>query len=58
MQALLDVVKVEVKSDYCLILEFENGEKRIFDMKSYLEKRPFRGSSNNPRFSVNPAAQR
>lgn len=41
MDALLDVVKVDVKPDYVLLLEFENGEKRLFDMKPYLEKRPF-----------------
>lgn len=41
MQALLDVVKVEANPDYSLLLEFENGEKRIFDMRPYLEKRPF-----------------
>ncbi len=33
MRDLLDVVKVEVLQDYQLLLEFENGEKRLFDMK-------------------------
>jgi len=41
MEALLDVVKVEVEPDYRLRLEFENGEKRIFDMSAYMDKRPF-----------------
>ena len=41
MEALLDVVKVEAKSDYRLILEFENGEKRVFDMRPYMDKKPF-----------------
>jgi len=41
MEALLDVVKVEVELGYLLRLEFENGEKRIFDMSAYMDKRPF-----------------
>lgn len=41
MEALLDVVKVEVEPGYLLRLEFENGEKRIFDMSAYMDKRPF-----------------
>ena len=41
MQALLDVVAVEVKADYLLHLSFENGEKRIFDMSPYMDKKPF-----------------
>ena len=41
MQALLDVVKVEARPNYSLLLEFENHEKRLFDMAPYLDKRPF-----------------
>ena len=41
MQTLLDVVAVEPRSNYLLHLEFENGEKRIFDMSPYLGKKPF-----------------
>ena len=41
MEALLDVVKVEVEPGYLLRLEFENGEKRVFDMSAYMDKRPF-----------------
>lgn len=41
MQLLLDVTHVSAAADYNLLLEFENGEKRIFDMKPYLLKRPF-----------------
>jgi hypothetical protein len=46
MQLLLDVTHVSAVADYNLQLEFENGEKRIFDMKPYLAKRPF-GSLND-----------
>ena len=41
MKDLLDVVNVSVAPNYVLHLEFENGEKRIFDMAPYMEKRPF-----------------
>ena len=41
MEALLDVIKVNAKSDFTLELEFENGEQRIFDMKPYLRKKPY-----------------
>ena len=41
MESHLDVVKVVAKPDYRLFLEFENGEKRIFDMVPYMDKKPF-----------------
>jgi len=37
----LAVTEVEPLEDYQLLLTFENGEKRIFDMKPYLEKGVF-----------------
>jgi hypothetical protein len=50
MEALLDVVKVEVKPGYKLFLEFENGEKRIFDMTPYMDKKPFVQLKGSPLF--------
>ena len=41
MTELLDVVKVVAHADYTLDLEFENGERRRFDMTPYMEKKPF-----------------
>jgi hypothetical protein len=41
MEPLLDIVNVEARSDHTLWLEFETGERRIFDMKPYLEQSPF-----------------
>jgi len=41
MNELLDVVKVKAKPDYRLELEFENGERRIFDMAPLMDKKPF-----------------
>jgi len=52
MQTLLDVVKVEARPDYVLHLEFENGEKRIFDMSSYMSKKPFLQLKESPLFGM------
>ena len=38
METLLDVVKVAAEPGYLLRLEFENGEKRVFDMTPYMDK--------------------
>lgn len=47
---LLDVVKVVATPDYKLDLEFENGERRIFDMSPYMDKRPFASLKASPLF--------
>jgi hypothetical protein len=52
MEALLDVVKVKPSPDYKLHLEFENGEKRIFDMSPYLDKKPFAHLKGSPLFAM------
>lgn len=44
------VNSVKPLEDYCLLLTFENGEKRIFDLKPYLEKPVFRQLKNINRF--------
>ena len=41
MKELLDIVKVKPYANYQLLLEFENGEKRLFDMTSIIDNRPF-----------------
>ena len=51
MEALLDVVKVEATPDHLLHLEVENGEKRIFDMSPYLDKKPFVQLKDSPLFA-------
>jgi hypothetical protein len=51
MEVLLDVVKVEAKPDYKLFLEFENGEKRVFDMTPYMDKKPFAQLKGSPLFA-------
>lgn len=50
MDALLDVVSVEAKPNYTLLLEFENGEKRLFDMLPYMDKKPFTQLKGSPLF--------
>lgn len=47
---LLDVVKVRTESNHILILKFENGEERQFDMLPYLEKKPFVGLKDSSLF--------
>lgn len=37
----LDVVRVVANPDYTVLLEFENGERRIFDMTPLMDKKPF-----------------
>jgi len=51
MEVLLDVVKVEARADYKLLLEFENGEKRVFDMSPYMDKKPFTQLKNSSLFA-------
>lgn len=38
---LIDVTEVLVKADYVLELRFENGEQRRFDMKTYMDEKPW-----------------
>ena len=50
MEILLDVISVTTREDYTLDLVFENGEKRIFDMKPLFDKKPFVKLLNSPLF--------
>lgn len=50
MDTLLDVIKVKVITGYVLELEFENGERRVFDMTPYMDKKPFNKLKNNSVF--------
>jgi hypothetical protein len=38
---LLDVTRVTVRPDFILLLEFENGERRAFDMAKYIDQKPW-----------------
>ena len=46
------VKSVQPKDDYCLLLTFENGEKRIFDLKPYLNKGVFTRLKNSTLFKT------
>jgi hypothetical protein len=52
METLLDVVCVEARADYTLLLEFENGERRLFDMCPYMDKKPFVQLKGSPLFAM------
>jgi Protein of unknown function (DUF2442) len=51
MEILLDMVNVQVQPNYHLQLEFENGERRMFDMSPYMDKKPFNRLKNSPIFN-------
>jgi len=38
---LIDVAHVTAKPDFSLFLEFENGERRRFDMAAYIDQKPW-----------------
>jgi len=49
-------VNVTPQSDYCLLVTFSNDEKRIFDVKPYLDFKPFNELRNLAIFNtVKPA---
>lgn len=51
MEIVLDVIHVEAMPDYKLLLEFENGEQRLFDMSAYINKPPFTQLKESARFA-------
>ena len=50
MVDLLDVIYVKAEANYRLILEFENGERRIFDMSRFMDDKPYNRIKNSPVF--------
>lgn len=38
---LLDVTHVTVQPDFILLLKFENGERRSFNMSTYIDQKPW-----------------
>ena len=38
---LLDVVHVQAHHDFVLILDFNNGERRLFNMMPYIGQKPW-----------------
>jgi hypothetical protein len=50
METLLDVVSVVARKDHTLLLVFENGETRRFDMRPWLDRKPFSRLRDSPLF--------
>ena len=48
----LAVIEVKPLRDYQLALTFENGEKKIFDMKPYLEKGIYKELKDENKFKT------
>lgn len=46
------VTRLVPQSDHRLLLEFENGEKRLFDLTPYLDKGVFRPLRDSPNFAL------
>jgi hypothetical protein len=46
------VKSVQPQENYCLLLTFENGEKKIFDLKPYLDKGVFARLQNEALFKT------
>jgi hypothetical protein len=47
---LIDVVRVKPRMDFQLDLEFKNGERRRFDMRPFLELKPWSRIAKLPLF--------
>lgn len=47
---LIDVANVTATADFKLLLEFENGERRVFDMNPLMDKKPFVRLKGSPLF--------
>lgn len=48
---LIDVVNVKSQDDFVLFLEFENGEKKLFDCKKLFDKKPFQALQDKELFN-------
>ncbi len=50
MRQLFDVIEVQARADQTLLLTFENGVRRIFNMSKCLNKKPFTKLKDSPLF--------
>ena len=50
MGILLDVINVQAQPGHKLVMEFENGELRCFDMSPYIDQKPWAKLKNSPLF--------
>jgi len=45
------VIRLTPQPNHCLLLEFDNGEMRLFDLTPWLDKGVFRALRDSPDFS-------
>lgn len=50
MGILFDVIHVQAQPGHILLLEFENGERRRFDMSPYIDEKPWHKLKDSPLF--------
>ena len=50
MGILLDVINVQAQPGHQLVVQFENGELRRFDMSTYMDQKPWVRLKNSPLF--------
>ncbi|MFZ4702917.1 MAG: DUF2442 domain-containing protein [Candidatus Methylumidiphilus sp.] len=50
MGILLDVINVQALPGHKLIMRFENGERRCFDMSPYMDQKPWVKLRGSPLF--------
>ncbi len=50
MGILLDVTAAQAQHGHRLIIQFENGETRRFDMSPYMEQKPWNQLKDSPLF--------
>jgi len=50
MEPLVDVISLAAQEDHTLLLVFENGQQRRFDMKPLLDRKPFSRLKDLPLF--------
>ena len=52
MGQLLDITDVQVRPEYNLVLTFENGEVRIFNMSRYIDLKPYDKLKGSPLYKL------
>ena len=45
-------IKIEIKENYILLIEFDNGEKKLFDVKPYFKFKVFKELKDLKKFNT------
>lgn len=51
MGTLLDIINVQAQPEHKLLMQFENGELRRFDMTSYIDQKAWAKLKGSPLFN-------